>query len=84
MHFTFSESAKTDIGKLPKKESVRLKNKLLYWQSAPRPLEFAKPLIDHAEATHRFRLGAYRLLIKRIGEEMRVLCVRHRKDVYNK
>ena len=82
MHFTFAESAKGDIDTLPKKIKQGLKEKLLYWQQSPDPLQFAKSLTKHEQASHRFRFGAYRVLVKKTGEEMRVLRVRHRKDVY--
>lgn len=82
MYFTFSESAKKDIKKLPKPIQNRLKSKLLIWQDHKDPLEFAKRLTQHKEATHRFRIGAYRIIVKIVGDEMLVLRVRHRKDVY--
>lgn len=82
MHFTFTESARHDTEKLPKKVRRGLREKLLYWQSSENPLIHAKPLTQHAEATHRFRIGVYRILIKQIENELRVLRIRHRKDVY--
>ncbi len=83
MLFTFSESAKKDVANLPKLEQARLKKKLVYWQGLEYPLAQAKPLTNH-EASHRFRFGAYRILVKLKGQEMRVLRVRHRKDVYGR
>ncbi|MCR4307296.1 MAG: type II toxin-antitoxin system RelE/ParE family toxin [Candidatus Berkelbacteria bacterium] len=82
MRFTFSGSARQDIGKLPKKVQQGLRAKFLYWQESEDPLVLAKPLTQHEEATHRFRFGPYRILIKKIGDELRVLRIRHRKDVY--
>ncbi|MEX2012692.1 MAG: type II toxin-antitoxin system RelE/ParE family toxin [Patescibacteria group bacterium] len=82
MHITFSESAKRDIEGLPSKIRLGLKNKLAYWEAVPQPLDNAKPLTQHTEATHRFRFGAYRIIVKKIGNELRILRVRHRKDVY--
>lgn len=82
MRFTFAESAKRDVEKLPKKIQLGLKEKLVYWQSSKDPFEYAKPLTQHVEATHRFRFGAYRVIVKQIGSELRVLRIRHRKEVY--
>jgi mRNA-degrading endonuclease RelE of RelBE toxin-antitoxin system len=82
MPFTFTESAKGDVERLPKKIQRGLKDKILYRQSSKNPLDYAKPLTQHIEATHRFRYGAYRVIIKQIGDELRILRVRHRKDVY--
>lgn len=92
MYFTFTKSARKDYDKLPKKEAGRLQKKIIYWQDAEYPLEFAKPLTNSVEketsqtieATHRFRFGAYRILIKLIDQEMRILHLRHRKDVYKR
>jgi mRNA-degrading endonuclease RelE of RelBE toxin-antitoxin system len=83
MQFIFSESAKNDLEKLPKIFQERLKTKLLYWQGAENPLQFATPLVKYIGATHRFRIGAYRLIIllKSDGEIL-ILRIRHRKDVY--
>lgn len=82
MRFTFAESAKRDLEKLPKKIQLGLKERLVYWQSSKDPLEYAKSLTQHAEATHRFRFGAYRVIVKQIGSELRILRLRHRQEVY--
>ncbi|KKU44392.1 MAG: Addiction module toxin, RelE/StbE family [Berkelbacteria bacterium GW2011_GWA2_46_7] len=82
MQFTFAESAGRDVEKLSKKIQQGIREKLLYWQSSSNALDHAKPLSQHIEATHRFRIGVYRILIKKIGNELRILRVRHRKDVY--
>jgi len=82
MQFTFAESAKGDVGKLPKKIQRGIREKLLYWQSSTNPLDHAKSLTQHTEATHRFRFSAYRILVKQVGSELRILRIRHRKDVY--
>jgi len=82
MHFTFAESAKRDVDDLPIKIKEGLKKKIIYWQSSLDPMEYAKVLTQHNEATHRFRFGAYRILVKQIGTELRVLRIRHRKEVY--
>jgi mRNA-degrading endonuclease RelE of RelBE toxin-antitoxin system len=83
MQFIFSESAKKDLEKLPKIFQSRLKTKLLYWQGSENPLQFAVPLVKYVGATHRFRVGTYRLivLVKSDGEIL-ILRIRHRKDVY--
>jgi mRNA-degrading endonuclease RelE of RelBE toxin-antitoxin system len=83
MRFIFSESAKKDIEKLPRIFQSRLKTKLLYWQNVKNPLEFATPLVNYTGATHRFRVGVYRLIVLlRPDDEILVLRIRHRKDVY--
>lgn len=83
MQFIFSESAKKDLEKIPKTFQSRLKIKLLYWQGTESPLQFATPLVKYIGATHRFRIGPYRLivLLKTDGQIL-ILRIRHRKDVY--
>ena len=83
MQFIFSESAKKDFEKLPKIFQSRLKTKLLYWQNTKNPLQFATPLVKYIGATHRFRIGTYRIivLLKSNGEIL-IRRIRHRKDVY--
>ncbi|MBI4948355.1 type II toxin-antitoxin system RelE/ParE family toxin [Candidatus Berkelbacteria bacterium] len=82
MYFTFSESARKDFVKLPNKVKSGLKIKFIFWQNSDSVLDFAKPLTQHQVATHRFRFGPYRILIKKTGEELRILRIRHRKEVY--
>jgi mRNA-degrading endonuclease RelE of RelBE toxin-antitoxin system len=83
MQFIFSESAKSDLEKLPKIFQSRLKTKLLYWQGTDNPLQFATPLVKYAGATHRFRIGTYRLIVLRKSDgAILILRIRHRKDVY--
>ena len=83
MQFIFSESAKQDLEKLPKIFQSRLKTKLLYWQGTDNPLQFATPLVKYVGATHRFRIGTYRLIVLRKSDgKILILRIRHRKDVY--
>lgn len=83
MQFIFSESAKKDVEKLPKTFQSRLKTKLLYWQDSENPLQFATPLIKYNGATHRFRIGTYRIIVLlKSDDKILILRIRHRKDVY--
>ncbi|MDP4000588.1 MAG: type II toxin-antitoxin system RelE/ParE family toxin [bacterium] len=85
MLFTVTDSAKKDIDKLPRAVRSRLGDKLRYWERADTPLQFAAPLVKSHEATHRFRLGTYRIIVKNMDDrELRILRVRHRKDVYKR
>lgn len=83
MRFTITSSARRDIGQLPAPVRSRLERKLRYWQDSNRPLEFATPLVRPHVGTHRFRVGPYRVIVKKTGvRELRILRVRHRKEVY--
>jgi mRNA-degrading endonuclease RelE of RelBE toxin-antitoxin system len=83
MQFSFSESAKQDIEKLPKAFRLRLKAKIIYWQGADNPLEFSTRLVNYPGATHRYRIGTYRIIVLlKSDSEILVLRIRHRKNVY--
>ena len=82
MYFTFTESAVKDVRRLPIQTQRALQTKLRYWQGHADPLHFAKPLMKHRAATHRFRFGVYRILVMTTGDELRILRVRHRREVY--
>ena len=57
----FTRRGQKDIEKLPAHIQTRIKNKLLDYSVSDNPLSFAKPLIDLPPATHRFRVGKYRI-----------------------
>jgi mRNA-degrading endonuclease RelE of RelBE toxin-antitoxin system len=55
----------------------------LYWQGTENPLQFATPLVNYIGATHRFRIGAYRIIVLRKSDgKILILRIRHRKDIY--
>jgi len=83
LRFTITASARKDTEKLPPPLQTRLEKKLRYWQASGAPLQYAAPLVRHHHGSHRFRVGAYRVIVKKVGTgELRVLRIRHRKDVY--
>lgn len=42
-----------------------------------------KPLTDFASATHRLRVGDYRVILKRLSEtDFLIIDIGHRRDVY--
>jgi len=48
------------------------------------PLKYAEKMIDPRLGTSRFRIGDYRFVFDLEGNEIIVLRVGHRKDIYNK
>lgn len=50
-----------DFEKLPPKMKKRIGEKLLYYASLRNPLVAARPLINLPPATHRYRVGKYRI-----------------------
>lgn len=82
--FFFTEYAVRQLGTLPRFVQKRIKEKLLFWQQQENPLVFARSLIGFSPATHRFRIGDYRLIcsVEKRQFVILVLKVGHRKDVY--
>ncbi len=78
--------ARKDILALPKIDARRIVKKLRFFISSSDPLSYAKPLSNMEIATHRFRVGDYRVLFdtNKKGELilLTILTVQHRKDVY--
>ena len=57
----FSQRGEKDLRKLPVYIQQRIINKILDYAQTPNPFNFAKPLINLPPATHRFRVGKYRI-----------------------
>jgi mRNA interferase RelE/StbE len=47
-------------------------------------LKYAEKLVDPRLGTYRFRIGDYRVVFDLEGNEIIVLRVGHRKDIYKK
>jgi mRNA interferase RelE/StbE len=70
------------IRKLPPQIQKRLKLKLEWFIVQPDPIVFAEPLTKPADAQYRFRIGTYRVLFDVEENNIVVLLIQHRKDVY--
>ncbi|MBI4548151.1 MAG: type II toxin-antitoxin system RelE/ParE family toxin [Ignavibacteriae bacterium] len=73
-----------EIQRLPKQIQKRLKLKLEWFISQTDPLQFAEPLTKPADAQYRFRVGNYRILFDVESQNIVILHIQHRKDVYRK
>lgn len=82
MKLVYSYSAGDDSDRLDPQIALRVLDKLEWFANSPNPLFFAKPLKDMSPATHRFRVGNYRILVAVKEDELWVLAVKHRKEVY--
>lgn len=74
--------AAKDIKKLPTQVRKRLKVKLEWFVDQDDPLQFAGVLTKPADAQYRFRVGTYRVLFDVEDDNIVILRVQHRKDVY--
>lgn len=78
----FTASGKKDIQKLPKNLQKRIIRKLQFFSSQEDPLSFSKPLLQLPPATHRFRVGDYRIAFYLLKDTIFVVKVKHRREVY--
>ena len=59
--FEFTPSGERDFKKLPTQLQERVIEKIKLYISSGNPFSFAKPLVNLPPATHRFRIGKYRI-----------------------
>jgi len=71
-----------DIQRLEEKVKQRIAKALEKYREEP--LKYASKLTDPVLGTYRFRIGDYRVVFDIEGEEIVVLRVGHRKDIYRK
>ena len=79
---TYTQKAVKDIRKLGPKIKERIGKTLLRY--AGDPLKHAENLTESRLGKYRFRIGDYRVIFDLEGEEIVVLRVGHRKDIYRK
>jgi len=84
--FTFTKTAKKAFLKLPNDAQERIILKLKSLKSHPDILRNLKTLFNYEPATHRLRVGRYRLILEQAkasksGVEFLVLDVGDRKNI---
>ena len=80
----FTHSGERDFNKLSSQLQKRIEEKIKLYLSTNNPLSFAKPLINLPPATHRFRVGKYRICFY-LGESSIVIDgVDTREDAYRR
>ena len=75
-----SQSVLKDLHVLPKDDRGRAALALLELAANPQPHGVEK--LKGYTHTYRIRTGDYRIVYEVIGEEVTIITVRHRKDVY--
>lgn len=82
--FFFTAYAARQLRKLSLSVQKRIKERLFFWQVQENPLVFARSLTGFSPATHRFRIGDYRLIcaVEKKRFVILVLKVGHRKEIY--
>jgi mRNA interferase RelE/StbE len=77
--------AKEELKRLSALTSDRIWDKIYWFASQEDPFTFARPLHDTQLASHRFRVGDYRILFERhpyLPQTLLILAVRHRSKAY--
>lgn len=87
VHFIFTRHAERSFYRLPKSVQNRILEKLKEVKKHDDILSILKRLHHFEPATHRMRIGLYRLILElknRKGDEFEfwILDIGHRKDIY--
>ena len=80
----YKKPAVKSIHKLPPHIKKRIKAKLEWFVMQEDPLGFAEHLTKPADAQYRYRVGVYRILFDLEGNNIIILYVQHRSEVYKK
>ena len=78
----YTQRAERDIARLDSKTKERIGKTLLRYQEEP--LEYAEKLSDPILGGYRFRIGDYRVIFDIEGNEIVVLRVGHRREIYRR
>jgi len=82
--FDFTPGGEREFKKLPLQIQKRIVDKTELWISSGEPLAFAKPLVNLPPATHRFRVGKYRICFYLQGSVIVIDGVDTREDAYRR
>mgnify|MGYP003957501897 FL=1 len=83
MHFVFTNKANKQYSKLDSQTQIRIKDKLLLLKQDGSLLKKnLKSVVNLLPATHRIRVGSYRLLLSEDNNGFIILKVAHRSQVY--
>lgn len=78
----FAASAKKDIDKLDKVTRGRIAKKLRFFLEQDDPLVHARQLVHSSIGSYRFRIGHYRVVFDVQGDDLEIISIKHRRDVY--
>ena len=78
----YTHRAVKDIEKLDPQIKERIGKTLLRYEHDP--LKYAETLTQPSSGSYRFRIGDYRVVFDLEGEEIVVLRVGHRREIYKR
>lgn len=76
----YTRRAVRDISKLQRSVKERIKKSLERY--AENPFSYARKMADPTLGTYRFRVGAYRVIFDIEGDELVILRVGRRSEIY--
>lgn len=87
VNFAFTNHGKKAFQRLPKTVQQRLMNKLIELKDHPDIFSVLKRLHQLEPATHRLRIGEYRLILQleisnQDDSEFLILDIGHRREIY--
>ena len=80
--YFFKKKALPAFKKLPFEVQKRILDKLDYFIKQKYPLFFASRLINYGLGEYRFRIGDYRVIFDLEDEDIIILEVGHRREIY--
>ena len=81
-NLVYTRRAEKDLKKLDSSIKSRIGNALLKLQD--NPLLYSEKLSDPALVTYKFRIGDYRVIFDIEGNDVVVLRVGHRREIYKR
>ena len=78
----YTRRATKDIERLEESVKRRLETALMRYKEDP--MKYAERISDPHLGSYRFRIGDYRVIFDLEGEEIVVLRVGHRRDIYRR
>ena len=84
MKIFYTQTAVTDLKRLPRDAQKRIATKMRFYAAQKQPLKFAERLTDAREGQYRFRVGAYRVIFDVEKNEVWVLKIGKRSEVYER
>ena len=79
--FSYHRAVKDDLGKLDKYSRSRIK-RVMETRLLMDPINNGELLKGNLKGYRKLRVGDYRIVYKVYDAEIRVLGIRHRKDIY--
>ncbi len=78
----YTQRAERDIARLDSRTKERIGKTLLRYKEEP--LKYAEKLSDPVLGAYRFRIGDYRVIFDLEGNQIVVLRVGHRREIYRR